>query len=72
MPAYDAKSQQYIRFHANMTSFPVESHFVADRVHFWNSSVPYLTETCTPKCQSCDGAHTSDGHVSLATSAIVC
>ena len=44
---------------------------MADRVHFWNTFVPSLTETCTPKCQSCDGRYTSDGHVLLATSVLV-
>ena len=70
-PSYDANSQQYIRFHGNMTSFPIESHYVADRFHFWNNFVPALTEACTPKCQSCDGRYTSGGHILLSTSLLV-
>ena len=33
-PVYDLTNQQYIRLVSNQPSFPVESHFIADRVNF--------------------------------------
>ena len=36
-PTYDTVGQRHIRFQGNVTSLPVESHFAANRMHFWNS-----------------------------------
>ena len=58
-PSYDITSQQYIRLRANL--FTIESHFVADRVHFWNSLAPVLVDECEAiDCAQCDG-HTTIG-----------
>ena len=59
-PAYDITSQQYIRLRANQSM--IESHFVADRVHFWNSLAPVLVDECDAiDCTQCDDNTTVGG-----------
>ena len=53
-PEYNTDTQSYIRFKANMTSFPVENFYVASRVRFWNTLVPQLNENCGKKCKPCN------------------
>ena len=51
-PRYDATSQQFIRLHSNQSL--IESCYVADRVHFWNSLAPVLMDHCdTTDCSPC-------------------
>lgn len=52
-PSYDPTNQQYIRLVSNHSSMPIESYYVADRIHFWNSVVPVLTTECEAVCSSC-------------------
>ena len=62
-PRYDATSQQYIRLRANQSL--IESHYVADRVHFWNSLAPVLMDQCdTTDCSQC-GQDNTVGAASL-------
>ena len=52
-PEYDTTSQRYIRFRADVKPLPVEHHYAAARVHFWNELVPVLQDNCDKKCQPC-------------------
>ena len=39
-PEYTIASQRYILFDGGMDEFPIESHFVDERINFWNNVVP--------------------------------
>ena len=51
-PSYDTASQKYIRLRGNLSSFPVESHFAASRIQFWNSFLPAISDECST-CPTC-------------------
>ena len=71
-PGYDTTSQQYIRLRANRSL--IESHFVADRVHFWNSLAPVLMDECdATDCSQCGEDNTvGAGSMSQAVSGLIC
>ena len=66
-PVYNLTTQNYLRLVADKTSFPVESRFIANRMHFWNSLVPVLASQCSVDCDACgkDGV-TGAGHLVTA------
>ena len=56
-PDYELEGQNYIMLQGNVLSFPVESHFAASRMRFWNTFEPSLheeCETCIPCVDSGD------------------
>ena len=62
-PSYDPVGQQYVRLRGDVSEFPVESHYAAQRMRFWNSFVPALSEECET-CGRCDqGDVTSGGNM---------
>ena len=44
-PRYDGKYQRYIRLKGGLQDFPIESHYLAKRVYFWNSIIPLILGT---------------------------
>ena len=63
-PVYDTTSQRYIRLRADQSR--IESHYLADRIHFWNSLAPVLMEECdATDCTQC-GQDNSVGTGSLS------
>ena len=71
-PGYDMTSQQYIRLRANQAR--IESHYLADRVHFWNSLAPVLMDECdATDCSQCGQDNTvGAGSLSRAVSGLIC
>ena len=71
-PGYDITSQQYIRLRANQDR--IESHYVANRVHFWNSLAPVLMDECdATDCSQCGQDNTvGAGSLSRAVSGLIC
>ena len=45
-PEYDTTTQSYIRFKGGLDAFPVESHYIADRMNFWLDFVPVIYGRC--------------------------
>ena len=71
-PGYDMTSQQYIRLRADQSR--IESHYLADRVHFWNSLAPVLMDECdATDCSQCGQDNTvGAGSLSRAVSGLIC
>ena len=45
-PEYDTTTLSYIRFKGGLDAFPIESHYVADRMNFWLDFVPVIYGRC--------------------------
>ena len=50
-PQYDTLFQRFIRLRTNTSSLPIEDHYAAPRMHFWNNLVPILQDNCDKICQ---------------------
>ena len=72
-PSYNTSSQQYIRLKANQSAFPIESHYIANRIHFWNTLAPVLMEQCDNDCSKCgQDSAAGAGSMHQAICALVC
>ena len=70
-PSYDTSSQQYIRLRANQSI--IDSRYIADRMHFWNTLAPVLMEQCDTDCTRCGQDSTvGAGSMPRAVYSLVC
>ena len=71
-PGYDTASQQYIRLRASQSL--IESHYLADRIHFWKSLVPVLKDQCyATDCSQCGQDNTVGvGSKAQAATSLLC
>lgn len=65
-PEYDTDTQKYIRFRADLEPFPVEDHFAAARVNFWQNLVPVISEECDKICPTCSSKVSSATSTKMA------